>query len=332
MKTRREVLALAIVLALAVLLPASAFGYQASRSSVEGVRVIDVVARTPADGGWQPEVLRVNLGERVRLRISSADVVHGFAIPALGVTVDEVLPGHVEDVEFVASRAGRFAFACTRWCSPDHWRMRGTLEVVDAGGTVPRPIPRSPLYQRLRIDPDAVRAPAQVPASQPSANAGLASAATLPPQLQDPEWRRAHSPQDAFALLRAQWAPSTSDQDLWNLVALAWLEATSSDALATGERIYAQDCAACHGESGRGDGPAGRNLPGRSELREGDRKGPADFTDAARMLSASDALLQGKMLRGGMGTGMPEWGSLYDDDTLWALVAYLRSFSFGYGR
>ena len=32
------------------------------------------------------------------------------------------------------------------------------------------------------------------------------------------------------------------------------------------------------------------------------------------MLAASDVLLQGKLLRGGMGTGMPEFGSLYTDE------------------
>jgi hypothetical protein len=35
---------------------------------------------------------------------------------------------------------------------------------------------------------------------------------------------------------------------------------------------------------------------------------PADFTDPARMLGASPALLEGKILRGGMGTGMPNVG------------------------
>jgi mono/diheme cytochrome c family protein len=47
------------------------------------------------------------------------------------------------------------------------------------------------------------------------------------------------------------------------------------------------------------------------------------------MLAASDALLQGKLLRGGMGTGMPEFGSLYSDEEQWAMIAYLRTFLFG---
>ena len=56
--------------------------------------------------------------------------------------------------------------------------------------------------------------------------------------------------------------------------------------------------------------------------------GPADFTDPGQMLSASDAVLQGKILRGGMGTGMPEFGSLYTDDEMWAMAAYVRTFMF----
>ena len=46
------------------------------------------------------------------------------------------------------------------------------------------------------------------------------------------------------------------------------------------------------------------------------------------MLAASDVLLQGKLLRGGMGTGMPEFGSLYTDEELWAMVMHLRRFLF----
>lgn len=70
------------------------------------------------------------------------------------------------------------------------------------------------------------------------------------------------------------------------------------------------------------------NLPGVAKMDPTMPKGPLDFTDAGTMLAASDALLQGKLLRGGMGTGMPEFGSLYTDDELWAMIAYLRTFLF----
>ncbi len=55
---------------------------------------------------------------------------------------------------------------------------------------------------------------------------------------------------------------------------------------------------------------------------------PADFTDPATMLSASPARLQGKILRGGMGTGMPYWGPIFTEDQTWDLVDYLWAFQF----
>ena len=49
-----------------------------------------------------------------------------------------------------------------------------------------------------------------------------------------------------------------------------------------GKRIYGENCAPCHGDSGRGDGVGARSLPVR----------PADHTNAAGMNSRSDAFLR----------------------------------------
>ena len=57
---------------------------------------------------------------------------------------------------------------------------------------------------------------------------------------------------------------------------------------------------------------------------------PVDFTDARRMLGASPALLEGKILRGGMGTGMPMWGTIFSEGQIRDLIAYLYSFQFEY--
>ena len=59
---------------------------------------------------------------------------------------------------------------------------------------------------------------------------------------------------------------------------------------------------------------------------------PVDFTDPRRMLGASPALVQGKILRGGMGTGMPMWGSIFTEEQIWDLIAYIYSFQFEYER
>jgi mono/diheme cytochrome c family protein len=57
---------------------------------------------------------------------------------------------------------------------------------------------------------------------------------------------------------------------------------------------------------------------------------PANFTDAKRMLGANPSLLEGKILRGGMGTGMPVWGSIFTEDQIQDLIAYIYSFQFEY--
>ncbi len=73
--------------------------------------------------------------------------------------------------------------------------------------------------------------------------------------------------------------------------------------------------------------PAG-STDGSSQITGEHTQQPANFTDPAKMLSASPAHLQGKILRGGMGTGMPSWGAIFTEDQTWALVAYLSTFQF----
>lgn len=51
------------------------------------------------------------------------------------------------------------------------------------------------------------------------------------------------------------------------------------------------------------------------------------FTDPA-LLGASNARLEGKMIRGGMGDGMPAWGTVFSDEELQALLDYLWTFQF----
>jgi mono/diheme cytochrome c family protein len=332
---RRELFALTIVILVIVVFPASLFAYQAWLMNVPGARVIDLAGNSPANGGWRPDTIRVNLGERVRLRISSPDVVHGFEIPALGVKVDEILPGHVEEVEFTATQVGRFPFACTRWCSADHWRMRGNIEVVDPAGPAPLAASVPPLFQQLKIDIDALHPAQNVPAQRPSATRGALLHLAVSEDL------RTQSPSAVFGKLRGEPAfQAYDDQQLWDAIAFAYRQSVGDAAIESGQKLFAQDCAACHGEGGKGNGTAGLKLPGLTAMHPDTqaahamadvKKGPADFTDAAQMLGASDVLLQGKILRGGMGTGMPEWGSLYTEQNMWDVISFIRSFTFDYG-
>ena len=336
-RRRLDLAALVIVVVALTAAPAGVFGYHAAHlRAPAGARVVEIVARAPEQGGFGPDHITLQAGEAVRLRISSPDVVHGFSIPGLGVDIDEIYPGKVVEVDIRPEGPGRFPFACTRWCSVDHWRMRGVIDVVGApiqGGVTPDGVvatQRPPLYQRLGIDLDAMRhAAADVPSGRPSASAGARSAFALPLALSSADERRATTPADAFARLRAD--PSNSartDGEIWDAVAWAWLKDLRPDELAAADERFARDCAACHGPDGSRDGPAGKNLPGLAKMDPSLPRGPADFTDAPQMLAASDALLEGKILRGGMGTGMPEFGSLYTEAELRSAVARIRLFTF----
>jgi mono/diheme cytochrome c family protein/plastocyanin len=327
-----ERLALGIVLVLLVVLPALLLAAQAWRTRAAGVRVVDVVARVPEDGGFSPDSVVLRAGETVRLRLTSPDVVHGLTIPGLGVVVDEIYPGVVTEIDITAKTPGRYAFACTRWCGADHWRMRGAVEVTQADGSpAPLPEPAKPLFQRLGLDIDAMRHTPHALPRRSSARRGAALDEPRPAWLADAAERRALAPADAFHRLREDPAlAGRSDGELWDWVAYAWLKEIPEERLASAADLYARDCAACHGLAGTGDGPAGAALPGMQKMDPQMPAGPARFTDAGQMLSASDALLQGKILRGGMGTGMPEFGSLYTDAQMWDMVAYLRTFTFEY--
>ena len=318
---RGERFAFLVVLAILVGLPAGLLGYEYGLRPLlapRTVQVIDLVAHLPRDGGWSRDALRVQAGQRVRLRLRSEDVTHGFAIGRTDVGPVDIKPGEVTELEFVIDEPGSYQFYCTRWCEHDHWRMRGTLEVVGAGGNLPlsdRPL--AP-YLQAGLDIDAPHAAQVTPEFRPSARAGAALDVSWPAG-----WDvTALTPERAYIALRADARyAALSDPDSWNLVARAWRAATDDQALARGGELYAANCAACHGPEGRGDGPGARYL---QDPR------PADFT-ATQMAGASSLLLHGKIVRGGMGTSMPYWGPIFTEAEQWALVDLIWSLWFEYG-
>jgi mono/diheme cytochrome c family protein/plastocyanin len=328
---RQERLALIIVLLILVGLPAVTLAARAgllAAPPAANERVIELMAAAPESGSWQPETVRVAAGERVRFRIHGADVMHGFAIGQTDVPSDTVEPGKVAEFVFTPPRPGRYTFYCTVWCSPNHWRMRGTLEVTgpDEGAAA---TPAPPLYQQLGLDIDAPHVAVNYPTEKPSAARGEALGLPLPDDLTGAEQLRRISPSAAFTRLRADpaYAQLTDDQ-LWDLLAFAWKQSTTPERLAEGQRTFAANCAACHGQTGRGDGPGGRTLVNADPM--GMSKGPANFTDAQNMAGGSSAIYQGKILRGGMGTGMPYWGPILTEAQTWSVVDYLWTFLFEY--
>ncbi|HKA34838.1 MAG TPA: cytochrome c [Candidatus Binatia bacterium] len=86
-----------------------------------------------------------------------------------------------------------------------------------------------------------------------------------------------------------------------------------------GKKIYVTYCSACHGDSGKGDGPSAAALPVK----------PANHTDGNVMNKMSDKTLMDIISKGGQAAGksafMPAWGSSLRDKQIADIVAYLRS-------
>ena len=89
------------------------------------VKEIEMTAR---QWEFEPSVITVKEGERLRLRIKSLDVSHGFQISEFNVRRN-LEPGKEEIIEFVADKKGSFTFACSVFCGSGHGSMKGKLIV-----------------------------------------------------------------------------------------------------------------------------------------------------------------------------------------------------------
>lgn len=288
-------------------------------------------ARMPEKGGWIPGDIKATVGEPLQLQLTSDDVTHGFAIGHINQPPVDIYPGEVTQLTLTFDRPGKYTYYCTRWCGPDHWRMRGTIDVQ--GDMQTAATPTSPLYLALGLDIDAPHPAADLPDGRPSAERGAALGIELTAEMLAPEYYLSHSPADVWQKLRLDGdLTDLDDSQLWDLVALIWQENTTPEALQEGDVLYRANCAACHGEAGAGDGPFAQQAqphPPANSSHDG-QQATTNFKDTSQILGASPALLQGKMLRGGMGTGMPSWGAILTEEQTWFLVSTLYAFQFDY--
>ena len=66
----------------------------------------------------------------IRILISSADVLHAWTVPALGVKADAV-PGRLNQVKFFAQRPGIFFGQCSEICGANHSFIPIVVEIVN---------------------------------------------------------------------------------------------------------------------------------------------------------------------------------------------------------
>ncbi|TFH32793.1 MAG: hypothetical protein E4G99_12315, partial [Anaerolineales bacterium] len=181
---------------------------------------IEVRGRVAENGGWSPENLKAVVGEELQLRLTSDDVVHGFAVGQQDADPIDLDPGRVVETSLTFTHPGKYVFYCTRWCGPGHWRMRGTIEV--SGPEVQTALPQAPLYLTLGLDLDAPHPADPAPAQRPSARRGEVISRSLGVDI--PSSRtRTQSPVQVWSEWRVlPLSQDLTDQQLWDLVAFQW--------------------------------------------------------------------------------------------------------------
>jgi mono/diheme cytochrome c family protein len=152
------------------------------------------------------------------------------------------------------------------------------------------------------------------------------NAASLPnpvPPLGSPEVARGATPSEWFTIVTQgnleRFMPpfrSLSDHERWDVVAYAFTLSGSPENLATGETLFQQNCASCHGEGGQGDGlqASGFRVP--------------DLTNQGFMASKSANDLY-QAISQGVGEQMPAYSEKLSETERWALAEYIRSLTFG---
>ena len=106
--------------------------------------------------GVTSDTLYVPRGEEIKMRMSSADVLHGFYVPAFRVKYD-ILPNRYTSVWFEATERGDYDLFCTEYCGRDHSDMNKIVRVVSQqdfqdwleSAATPTDIPLPRLGERL---------------------------------------------------------------------------------------------------------------------------------------------------------------------------------------
>jgi mono/diheme cytochrome c family protein len=86
--------------------------------------------------------------------------------------------------------------------------------------------------------------------------------------------------------------------------------------IGAGAKLYATNCASCHGPEGYGDGPAGAQL----------NPPPANLTQSVRTPIATDPFLYWTIEEGGqpVGSAMPPFKDILKPEQVWQIILFVR--------
>jgi mono/diheme cytochrome c family protein len=104
------------------------------------------------------------------------------------------------------------------------------------------------------------------------------------------------------------------------------LAASAAGNAAAGKALYTTNCASCHGDSGKGDGPVGKSLnPPPRDYTKADFKFDTDKDGKAGTDADLKAVIKNGAMKYGGSPLMAPWPA-FTDAQLDDLVAYIRTF------
>jgi len=116
------------------------------------------------------------------------------------------------------------------------------------------------------------------------------------------------------------FGPTSSDplaaEERWNLVAMVYSLGTPPEAIENGRLAYDENCAACHGENGTGDGP---------QAADQDTT-PTDLTDLRYWSSRSNEMVAAAV----QDIDIAAHTYALDEEEVWNVVDYSRTFGYDY--
>src|SRR5579859_991529 len=116
--------------------------------------------------------------------------------------------------------------------------------------------------------------------------------------------------------LMPPWNGRLDEQQRWDVTSYIYSIHYTAQQITQGGTIWQDKCAACHGVTGKGDGPQAKTLA---------RPLP-NFSYPSTMLTYSDTYLF-KTISNGLGSAMLAFQNSLTDDQRWAVAAYARSLS-----
>jgi cytochrome c oxidase subunit 2 len=82
------------------------------------------------DGKREINELHVPVGRRVKLTMTTEDVIHSFYVPAFRLKMD-VVPGKYTTAWFEPTKPGRYHLFCAEYCGTSHSGMIGWIDVME---------------------------------------------------------------------------------------------------------------------------------------------------------------------------------------------------------